>query len=423
LFLFHLGLIYQVATGIVDVPSFTEGARSVWLEKAGWYVLLALGAVGLGSGWALLFGLKEEVTLPLRQKIMPVANQFLFVQGLGLLLAACIFAVIAVRSYGNIFSYSRAGLFAADADSRGLSVFMMVLPGALTLLVLSADTLVKKIFSYSIAGLIFCLFMLAGYRSAALFPALVGVVLWVKGGKRIPNYIAILFVVTIMLAIAAVGVFRQMGAYDELGREQLEQSIEGSSIEAAISEMGSTVGVFAQVLRLVPAEDPYIYGRSYYVAVKEMLPNVAGSLDYSISRAAMQNGAITNTEAIHKLRPADWLTYKLNRWKFDEGQGLGFSSIAEAYINFGAAGVVLYFFLLGYILTKIDLKDILLHPFLYLISAAAFWPLIKTVRNDFVNLTKPFAFVVVVLTIWNIGLYVIGIRHQITTKIARIVWS
>ena len=76
---------------------------------------------------------------------------------------------------------------------------------------------------------------------------------------------------------------------------------------------------------------------------KEMFPNIGGNINSEKSRLARKNQATFDQSELVKMAPADWITYRLNRWKFDNGQGVGFSAVAEPYLNFGTAGVVLFF--------------------------------------------------------------------------------
>lgn len=418
--LFHLGLIVQVGFGFVEAPAYTIGPEANWFEAAGWHVLVALGSIGIGAATSYFLVRREIIKPSVRTQLKLASDKFIFQQGLGLLIASIVFLTMGLATYGNLLSYSRGDLFASNLDSRGLGVFMMVFPGALVLLVISAHSKATKLFSYSFAALAFIVLMLSGYRSVALFPALLGVILWVKSGRRIPIYVAASALAGLLIAIAAIGVLRQLGTYEELGQDQLQASLQESSVSNSISEMGSTAGVFAQAIRFVPLEDEFLFGRSYWIAVKGMLPNIGSKVDGAFGRGAVKANVIAESDVIRRLRPADWITYRLNRWKFDNGQGVGFSAIAEAYINFGTLGVVVFFVFIGHLVTRLDAKDFVLYPLTYLIVASAFWPLIKTVRNDFGNFTKPFAFVLLTLIIWNIGLSILGKRAPIKKQIRAI---
>lgn len=406
--MFHLGLIYTIALNQEKMAFMASGKISALYELSGWYVALSLSAFGIGTAIAILTKTKSKYTNKQMAYFKVKTNQFLFKQGVGLGIATIIFLILAISSYGNIFAYSRAEIFNLTLDSRGFGVFIMVFPGAVSLLALSAQSKKQKLFSYSLAVFIVLVVMLSGYRSAALFPTLVVVIIWVKSGRKIPVAVAISGILLVLLSISVISTFRMMGSYEKLSAEDLATSYEQASISDSFLEMGSSVGVLAEVLKLVPETEPYRYGYSYWMSLKEMVPNLGFSIDSSKSRKVILGEAQFDQDALIRMAPADWITYRINRWKFDNGQGVGFSAIAEPYLNFGTIGVVAYFLLLGFILARLDLKVIICHPYLYLFSAAIFWHLLKTVRNDYSNFTKPLGFIIVVLIIWNIGLHILG---------------
>jgi hypothetical protein len=79
-------------------------------------------------------------------------------------------------------------------------------------------------------------------------------------------------------------------------------------------------------------------------------------------------------------------------WAYAAFGGLGFSAVAEPYLNFGVLGVAGYFFLLGATLGWLD-RALTRGPsrrFLA-ITAVVFMPLLVTVRNDFHNFLRPAA--------------------------------
>lgn len=408
IFMFHLGLIYQLATGAVVATSWTTGSMAQWMESAGWYVVLALCSFGFGNAISMLIKKPKRVT---PQAVAVQRNRtmaFLRSQSMGLGIACFCFLFMTIISYGNIFAYSRAELFNLQTDTRGFGVLMMVLPSTVILFVVSAQTKTQKLMAYSLGVFVFLMIMLSGYRSAALFPALVGVILWVKSGKRIPTLVAVGAIFFVLIAISTVGVFRQMGSYDSLNSEKLQSSFEDASLDASITEMGQTVAILANVIKLVPAKDNHTYGNSYWLAFKEMFPNIGSNINSDKSRSARKDRAAFDQDELVKMKPADWITYRLNRWKFDNGQGVGFSAIAEPYLNFGTFGVVSFFILLGFLFGRLDMMDLITHPYLFLLMATIFWPFIRTVRNDFSNFTKPAGFILIIVLIWNISLKIIG---------------
>ena len=122
IFMFHLGLIYQLATGAVVATSWTTGSMAQWMESAGWYVVLALCSFGFGNAISMLIKKPKRVT---PQAVAVQRNRtmaFLRSQSMGLGIACFCFLFMTIISYGNIFAYSRAELFNLQTDTRGFGV-------------------------------------------------------------------------------------------------------------------------------------------------------------------------------------------------------------------------------------------------------------------------------------------------------------
>ncbi|HYG67070.1 MAG TPA: O-antigen polysaccharide polymerase Wzy, partial [Anaeromyxobacteraceae bacterium] len=74
-------------------------------------------------------------------------------------------------------------------------------------------------------------------------------------------------------------------------------------------------------------------------------------------------------------------------WAYDNGGGVGFSGVAEPYLNFGRWGMVAAFVLLGWLLALGDRALARSHYGAALI-AASFGFLLWTVRNDSMELAR-----------------------------------
>jgi oligosaccharide repeat unit polymerase len=402
LILFHLTIPLMVAFGLIDYDAWTIGDFSKWVAKAAWFLILALGSYGIGASICLTQG-ENALGIDPDNPIALDSKRFVRLQAYGLLLAALMLLILAFLSYGNVLEYKRQELYESGADSRGLKVFMMVFPGATMALALGAASKPQRYFGYGLATFSILLFMLTGYRSAALFAALVGAVVWVKSGRKIPNLVAVSLVAIVLISISVIGIFRQMAAYNELTTEDLQASYEAASFERSIVEMGQALGVAAHVFRLVPEHYDYILGGSYVKAFKEMLPNLMPTMDKTNARSTLGEKLKSgDNDVITEMQPSDWLTYEIKRDQFDRGGGVGFSALAEPYLNFGVAGVVMFFFSIGYLLIRLDKTDLLYNRYAYIFAAAMIWPLMRTVRNDFSNFLKPLGFLILILITWNL---------------------
>jgi len=408
--IFHLGLVIQIVFGIIPGGAWIAGSFSVWVELACWYILLAMAMFVMGFSIGLMARVTRAASPEIRLAYKKKTLKFARYSSFGLLLAAVIFFFFAIRSYGNLLEYMRADLYGDGNDSRGLGVFMMIFPGAATLMLVSSQTKVQTRRALFLAGFSFLLFMFSGYRSGALFPCLIGVILWVKTGRSFPKWLAVTMLSVVVISISVFGAFRQMGAFGDLGMDELKSSYEQSSVTASFSELGQTAGIVAHTLRLVPDVNNHFSGASYWRALRGMFPNVGFNVNAKNSRSDLTDDIKMDDRALSKLNPSSWLTYHIKPAQFAKGGGVGFSTVAEPYLNFGVGGVVIFFLLLGYFMARLDSLDLFVHPFLFVFCGSILWFLVRTVRNDFANFLKPLGFMIIILIIWHISLRFIGRR-------------
>jgi oligosaccharide repeat unit polymerase len=399
---FHLGLPIPAAFGWLNVPEITRSTDGFWLQQSAWCTLLALGMFGVGFALSIkIMNTASDIDPMLAGVMRSETLATIFWAGLGLLVAAGCFLVMLILQVGNLLTYSRMDLFHYRGDTRGLALFMMTLPSAAVLLVIGAHTLVQKIVATSVACTSLGIFLLSGYRSAALFPLLVGTILWSKTGRRIPMGVAVAMVGVIVVAIPAVAILRASGTYEDLSGEKVSESIEKADTANTFVELGGTAGILAATLKLVPDSDPFRYGLTYVYALREAIPNIDFAARQSDRDVFLKRGA--TRDAMIDLTPSDWLTYKLEPIKFSNGEGVGFSAIAEPYLNFGYPGVMACFIIMGFLLGRLDQKILWAEPRWLLFCGAVFWPLVRTVRNDLNNFTKPLVFLYLILGVWFVA--------------------
>ena len=255
--------------------------------------------------------------------------------------------------------------------------------------------------AYPLVIAIVLIVLFLGYRSSAMFPMLVGAVVWVKVGNKVPIYIAGLLIAFALITIPATRYLRDTGAYQDMSQEKLLESFVVTKSSDAISEIGGTNGILANVMKWVPKSEPYLYGKSYLWGMSIVVPNFGEKKDSARERTETGKGR-SNVEGLRNGNPAEWYIYKTNRWKYKHGLGSGFSTIAEAYLNFGYTGILLYFIVLGYFLGRLDSVDLRQHPKTLIFSGGFLWFLIKTVRNSFGVFVKPLGLLIVIVLIWRI---------------------
>lgn len=401
LVLFHFGLMAQDGFGFVSVEDF-HGHMGHWMTLAGWYTNVALGCLGLGFAGAALLShrtgtmTRESATSIAQRNLDRLRNL-----GIGLLLASGVFLAIGITQVGNILNYDRNTLFWSGMDIRGIGVFVSVLPTAAMALVISAQTRGAKRWSYALGAVTAVLFLLSGNRSTVYFPLLVGAVLWVKSGRRIPMPVAAGTVLLTLLMIPVLAVLRSEHKYGDISVHALVESSSQASIGSALDELGGSVATLATTLEAIPAQEPYRFGASYLGYLKSILPNVGLTQDLSkTDNALIQQDDVE--KGVLQLSPAEWASLKI--LGIDDAMyqhaGVGFSAVAEPYFNFGLAGVVAYFVLLGVFLARMERSPLLLeYPWL-VFASLYYWFFLETVRNQFGDFTKPASFVASSVLIW-----------------------
>jgi hypothetical protein len=322
-----------------------------------------------------------------------------FWAGLGLLAACAVAFVLLVAAVGNILAYSRTEIFAGVGDTRGLGFLLMVLPSAVILLVCTARQGIQQTLAFLLAAACFLAIMFLGERSAALFPMLVGLVVWRKLGRSIPTPVIVGVLIAVLAIVPAVRQLRDVGPYSKITSQDVAASFKGGQAADAFLELGTMHGVLAYVLKWVPAEEPHRYGMTYLRALPGAIPNIGFKAAQS-DRSIMSGGAVDATARARDMSPADWYIFRINRWMFDTGGGGGFSFIAEAYLNFGLAGVIVVMLTVGFLLGGLDHRNLRHEPRWLVLAVIAMWPLLKIVRNDFDNFVKPIGLIVATLLIW-----------------------
>lgn len=393
---FHLSHVGLHALGLYDFPLFADKEMGYWYQSASWLVMLAIASFGLGlsfTGGTLIYNNEKLMNSP----TAVLGRSLCWWYGVGLFLAAMFSLALLFYSAGNIFAYSRIQIFAGIGDTRGFGLFQMFLPSSMILLMLGATTNIQRYVTYSILVIFGLGILLMGYRSVVMFPILIGVILWVKTGRKLNKLVVVSGLIFLIIAIPTVRYFRALGAYDTLSTADLTSSVEQAKVDDIFIELGSTSNVVAYVMKWVPEEENYRYGYTYWLGVKNALPNMGLNIS-NTDRAIIKDAGSDITD----LSASNWFIYRYNRWLFDTGGGAGFSMVAEPYLNFGVPGVIVFFILLGYIIGRLDSINLLLNPIVLLLSAAILWPLIRAIRNDFSTFLKPASFILIVFLLWKL---------------------
>ncbi len=399
---FHFGLIAQDGFGIIKVADFRSDFGR-WMVLGGWYTNLSLGCLGLAFAACCLYA---RPRLPIAREAaatLAASNlKRLRNLGIGLCFACMAFLAIGILQVGNILSYDRVRLFFGGTDIRGLGVFIWIAPSAATVLTVSAHTRPQKLWSYPISVAILVVILISGERTMALFPLLVGTVVWVKIGRKIPIFVAVGLVLLTLLVIPVIGALRSEGTYENLTFESIAKSSANANVSAALTELGGSAGVLAITLEAIPAKEPYRFGASYFGYLRTIIPNIGTDVRRSTSPREIMNNSPSFSEGLLRLSPGVWASIKVLGVEdvLHGNFGVGFSAVAEPYFNFGYMGVVGFFLLVGFLLARMDCGNLPLEYSWLVFASIYYWFLVVTVRNEFGNFTGPASYTAVSLLVW-----------------------
>jgi hypothetical protein len=398
LLLFHVGLFAQYAMGLTPISEWT-GTYNYWIYQSAWHVILAVA--GFGGGFGLLCLLQKNIALPPPKPMISIYRQQLRSIGFGLLAASFLLLFIAIIQLGNILQFSRFELLYGRHDTRTIGVFTMLFPTALIALAASVRGKNDRMIVLGFCAFAFLIILLSGNRTLAMFPALAGVVVWIKLGHKIPKAVLLSGVLFVLLAIPAISYLRQAKSYEDLSLSDIAKSSQQADIQTAFSELGRTFGILAETLRVVPHQEPYRLGYTYLLYIERSVPNIGASVSSDYSRdTLLRNIHSQKQEGLFELSPADWASYHIIPEQFLMGGGTGFSAIAEAYFNFGSVGVLVMFAIMGAFLARLDSVSLPNNYYALLFSTLYFWPLLTTVRNEFGIFVKPAVFITIVVLAW-----------------------
>ena len=210
-----------------------------------------------------------------------------------------------------------------------------------------------------------------GFRGYALVPAITILAVLHKRGVRLPR---LAYLVGVPLLLAVIPLVRAVRA-ERLADRGVTATLAINAPLLALEEMGGSLRALVHTMQFLDNE-PLRWGQTYWQALRSAVPNVA---------LHWQGGEYLPVE---QLPPSHWLTVQAAPGTYRAHGGLGFSAVAEPYMNFGAAGVAAYFFLLALMLVAAYRFDVS-RPTRLAVWAVVLGPLLWTVRNDFHGFFRP----------------------------------
>ncbi|BDG08520.1 O-antigen polysaccharide polymerase Wzy [Anaeromyxobacter paludicola] len=371
--LFHLGLVVPVTLhpGPGELP---EWLASRHLPTALGLFSTAAVAVALGATLVPVPAREEpESHLPAEPQLFRVGRA---VAALGAVLLWIGVWQLGLLSSGYDVYFERA----MSEDVRFFGFGLMLFP--IGLLVAAVGATPRQMAWLAAGfGLVMGPLFLSGFRGPVLVQMISLSAVWAHKDARVARRVSLIAAAAALVLIPVIRMTRNAGEEEKrdlrVGPMAVFEEAGGSIYPLVVTAEGVESGT-----------EPLWLGRSYLFGLKRIVPNVS-------TRWRAPGGRV--------LTPSAWATLQADPWTFEHGGGIGFSGIAEPYLNFGKAGVVLFFFAVGFVIRRFDgwlERD----PFRAAVGAASFGAVLWTVRNDSIELFRVLAIAsLTVLAAWAVA--------------------
>jgi oligosaccharide repeat unit polymerase len=243
-----------------------------------------------------------------------------------------------VMSYGyfSLFKSEPATSFAAT--DQVLATFLV--PGILFLLAGSRGKLFTLIVSIILIVGYTSIRIYLGSRAWGAMPLIVFVFILHRYIYKIPKLLLLSGgILLLFLIFPIVGEIRNIPGYQRFSYGVMTDAFlsMGNPIVNILSEMGGSIRTVGHTLELVPDIRGYDFGVGYLNALFAVIPNLFWSIHPAILRGTA----------------SDWITMTIDPISAYIGGGIGYSFIAESYLNFGWIGSPLVLFGFGFAYAKL----------------------------------------------------------------------
>lgn len=366
--LFHLGLVVPWALGIYDIsrtPSFTPHglSRSIAL------INYAIISFDLGLVIAQFAGKGRRANL-LKRSANDAENHEVYVAGCLLLAAGIIMFIVGLIGLDPLgyfrLTYSETFRLRAESDPRLFGSGITIAFIGLSIAAAGAST--RRFRIVSAVGAVWLIsLMYWGFRGPALIAAIVVYIIARKKGLSIPRSAPLAAVGCALLILPVL----RAGRESPLNERFSQLSLKDFNILDGPAEMGMSIRPLVETIDLIGPND-FRWGKTYWLGLEGIVPNLALRWEASSTRAE------------DELPPSHWITAIVDPWSYKNYGGMGFSAVAEPYMNFGVGGVVVYFGLLAFLLVWLE-QISARNSFALAAWALILGPLLWTTRNDSSN--------------------------------------
>ncbi len=312
--------------------------------KTLYLVQLSLASFHWGALWAVERGAADR-TGRIPDTTSPETYTSMRIVGVLLLVVAVPFAALllkeavgVVMSGGYFALYQQKAATGLGAGPKVLACFLV--PGVMFLLAGSREsrplrlTAVGLLLGYAATNL----FLGVRHEAAVLFVALAW--LWDRQIRPVKlTWLAAGGAFVLLVVFPLVAATRNTSGSERASFGYLieEYATVKNPAVAAVHEMGGSMNTVAHTLVLVPTTRDFEYGLGYAYGVFILFPNFFWDLHPAIAREI----------------PGAWLTRMIDPITFEQGGGMGYSFVAEAYFNVGWLGTGPVMFLMGFFAARL----------------------------------------------------------------------
>ena len=325
--LFHFPMTLLVYL-IPDLWGRLPRALYGWTQRSTWYdasiyALACLAAFAVGSGLAAVRQGKSAVYRPLSFSRSRAGFQVGMITAIG---GLCWLVFILAREGGlQVFETGYIQLYdTVFSSSFSLAVFFITIGSLIALLGAPAKLVWMPLALQASASAVV---LLTGARQFALIGPLAVVAVMAKRGLRLNKLLMALACVAALFVIAYVGAARRQGI--------LENSVELGTVEPvnAMVEMGASLETTSLAFDWIRNGDQFLTGGSYWLPFERAIGVLIPSMRVDLA---------TDPRAMNMVLES-------------RTSGLGGSSVAESYYNFGISGAFV-FLVLGYVLASMEIR-------------------------------------------------------------------
>lgn len=246
--------------------------------------------------------------------------------------------IVLSGGYFSLYQQNEATSF--DSAPAVLAGFLV--PSAMFILAGSGKN-VKEQYLACILILLYAMsYFFLGQRNVAVMPLLSFAWLWHQLIRPISKvFLGSFGAFLLLIILPLVGASRNSSGEDRLSVDTLLDTFTSinNPLVAILSEMGGSMNTIAYTIELVPRVREFQWGAEYLYALLTLLPNLFWKLHPTVARGVAGR----------------WLTWAIRPDFAASGGGLGYSFIAEAYLNFGWFGSPIALGILGFLFAKLVL--------------------------------------------------------------------